>query len=734
MDLHPSPASESARLPAAARPARTPKWRAFWNIVTHFDPARMQPWMALRNTVGVVVPLVAGYLLGMPRGGLAMASGAMNVSYSDGQDPYAPRAKRMLVSTAWCSIAILFGALTGHHNVEAVAVATLWAFGAGMLVSLGSTAADVGVISTVMIVVYAAQPLTPRQAVEASLLALAGGLFQTLLSIALWPVRRYDPERRALARLFLALAGAAGKAVEALGSPPATAESSQAQDAISGLGSDNSIEALRYRSLLNQAERLRLSTTALKRLRSRIARKSADHPAVEVLDRYLANAAQMLHDLGSSLASGTAIPPESDRLVLSVALAYQLREDNAGDPTTFEGAVAKSARSQMDALSGQLRAALELASHTTPEGQAAFALEEARQPLWLRFGGKLATLRGNFNIHSVAFRHALRLAVCVAAGEALGRAFEPQRAYWIPMTIVLVLKPEFTTTFSRGILRIAGTVAGLLLATAMFHFLPIHTVTEIVMIALVMFLTRWVGPANYGVFAVSVSALVVLLLTINGVSPKEVIVARGINTAAGGALALVAYAVWPTWERKRVPELFALLLEAYRVSFQSIVHSYLDPSARDQESRRRARQSARTARTNLEASLERVAAEPGTRRAQLDGLNAMLASSHRFAHAMMALEAGLPQTKEVPVRPAFRAFSQGVDQTLKLLAALFRGERAAERDFPDLREAHNHLAESGDPVESRYALSNMEADRMTNSLNTLREQVTRSIRERQQQP
>jgi len=47
----------------------------------------MQPQLALRNTIGVILPLMAGYALAMPRGGLAMASGALNVSYSDGNDP-----------------------------------------------------------------------------------------------------------------------------------------------------------------------------------------------------------------------------------------------------------------------------------------------------------------------------------------------------------------------------------------------------------------------------------------------------------------------------------------------------------------------------------------------------------------------------------------------------------------------------------------------------------------------
>src|SRR5207302_8370652 len=175
------------------------------------------------------------------------------VSYSDGHDPYPQRARRMLASAIWCAIAIFLGAITGHRNVEAVFVATAWAFIAGMLVAVGTTAADVGVISLVLLVVYAAQPLTPRQAAEAGALALAGGLLQTALSVALWPVRRYEPERRALARLFLELAHAAEQPLSATSAPPATIRSTQAQEALSGLDRETSIEAVCYRALLSQA-------------------------------------------------------------------------------------------------------------------------------------------------------------------------------------------------------------------------------------------------------------------------------------------------------------------------------------------------------------------------------------------------------------------------------------------------------------------------------------------------
>jgi uncharacterized membrane protein YccC len=721
MASNPLTTSGTTGAQAAAHPNRA---RAIWRLLTHFDHAKMIPSLALRNTAGAVLPLVVGFALGMPRGGLAMASGAINVSYSDGHDPYPQRARRMLASTVWCAIAIFLGAITGHRNIEAVFVATAWAFIAGMLVAVGTTAADVGVISLVLLVVYAAQPLTSRQAAEAGALALAGGLLQTVLSIALWPVRRYDPERRALGNLFLELASAAGQPTQAAGAPPATVATTQAQDAINALGSDNSLESVRFRALLGQAERIRLSIMVLARLRLRMQRENPDHPAIDAIGRYLENASEVLRGVGEALFNNRQIGLEADRVTLGVALTYQIRaQHGTGSRAAFFEAVLQDAQFQMDALSGQLRAAIDLANNATPEGAAAFDKKEKQQPLWLRFGGAIATLHANLNLRSAVFRHALRLGLAMAVGDALGRDFDWRRSYWIPMTIVLVLKPEFAVTFSRGVLRITGTIFGLLLATALFHFLPIHTATEIILIGVFMFLMRWTGPANYGVFAVMISALVVLLLTINGVSPKEVILARGINTAVGGILALLAYLAWPTWERSRVGDNVAALLRAYREYLSAIARSYSEKGTVDRFTTERARQNSRTARTNLDASVERLAAEPGATPDEIQRVNAVLATSHRFAHALMALEAGLPLTPAAPARPEFRVFAADVEKTLLLLEEILSGGKIPEKNFPNLREDHNRLIAAGDPEKERYALVNVEADRMTNSLNTLREEI-----------
>jgi hypothetical protein len=105
----------------------------------------------------------------------------------------------------------------------------------------------------------------------------------------------------------------------------------------------------------------------------------------------------------------------------------------------------------------------------------------------------------------------------------------------------------------------------------------------------------------------------------------------------------------------------------------------------------------------------------------------MLASSHRVVHAMMALEAGLSRSNPVPARESFHTFANDVELTLYYLAGALRGSPVHKSEMPDLREDHHALVESGDSLTERYALVNVETDRITNSLNTLSEQILNSI-------
>src|ERR1700691_5606093 len=156
---------------SAASPAHPNAWASLWQTIVRFQTEKVSPWVALRNALGVALSLAAGIAYGSVPVGLILATGALNVAFSDGPEPYVVRGRRMLAASVLVGTAVFAGSICGHNNVVAAVIATAWAFVAGLLVALSATAADLGSVSLVVLVVYAAVPMSPEKAALSGLLA-----------------------------------------------------------------------------------------------------------------------------------------------------------------------------------------------------------------------------------------------------------------------------------------------------------------------------------------------------------------------------------------------------------------------------------------------------------------------------------------------------------------------------------------------------------------------------------
>ena len=703
---------------------------ALWRTLTRIDQSKISSkWMAFRNAMAVALPLAIGIADGNPLGAVAFTTGALNVAYSDGGDPYALRARRMLNWSVLGAVAVFVGSIAGNYHWTSIVVTALWAFVAGLCVSISSRAADLGLNTLVVLIVFGARgALSPKGALIASLLVLGGGLLQTAFALLLWPIRRYDPERRAIGEAYLDLSQELAPGSDVLLSGPLAAPSTQLQDALAALGRDHSTESERLRLLLDQADRIRMSVFVLQRLRSQTSDIENDgreksSTVAQCIDELLTGSSKLLAAAGQCLISGESIPRDASDAQEVHRLVEHAHSLRASAPAPLGDEIASAA----DVLAGQLRAVVELTNHAIPQGLEDFAELEAAQPWRLQLAGWLGTLRANLDPHSAAFRHALRLAVCVGIGDTVGRSINGQRSYWIPMTIAVVLKPDFTSTLSRGVLRLCGTFGGLILATVLYHALPASPLRQLFLVGIFMFVLRWVGPANYGLFSVLISGLVVFLIAATGVPPGQVVVQRAVNTAAGGVFALIAYALWPTWERTQVREAVAEMLDASRAYFHAIVARFGTENAAVRSELDRTRRAWRRARSNAEASVDRVSSEPNITAEKVNCLNSILASSHALAHAMMALEAGLIQAPIHPAPAAFDCFANDVEFTLYYLAAALRGSPAATNTLPKLRDDYRRMIEARDAFSPADEFVVIETDRITTALNTVREQVARFI-------
>ena len=165
-------------------------------------------------------------------------------------------------------------------------------------------------------------------------------------------------------------------------------------------------------------------------------------------------------------------------------------------------------------------------------------------------------LRGSLSLRSLPCLFAIRLGLTLAIAAGLAHYWRLPNGYWVPMTALLVIKPDVQQTLSRGLSRIGGTVVGAVLATLVVTELQ----PNLFMLAALIVLFAWIAYSitlvNYAAFSISLTAYIVFLLAFAGLSARSVVLHRTLNTTLGGCLALLSYvtALW-VHHRRMAPAL-----------------------------------------------------------------------------------------------------------------------------------------------------------------------------------
>jgi uncharacterized membrane protein YccC len=152
----------------------------------------------------------------------------------------------------------------------------------------------------------------------------------------------------------------------------------------------------------------------------------------------------------------------------------------------------------------------------------------------------------------------------------------------------------------------------------------------------------WAGYAvfriNYAAFSICITAYVVFLFGLAGMDQRDVVSARIVDTAVGGAAALAAYLFWPTWTGTQVRALLVDLLDAHARYAGLLLAAFVDPAAYDARALAEIRSAGRLTRSNVEAAVDRMLGEP-SRVQSIDRHTALgvLAALRRATLAALAL-------------------------------------------------------------------------------------------------
>jgi uncharacterized membrane protein YccC len=590
----------------------------------------------------------------------------------------------MLGASAALATTAFAGMLSGRWPWLHLLLLVIFCLIAGSAASLGRRGIVVGTQSLIGFIVFGRFPEGLGNAAALTGLVLAGGAAQSLFAATVAVPLAWRRQRDALADAYRALAAFAGE-VTSSAMPLATAlDAADRVLVVPALFADPDRHALA--DLVSEGRRIRLELVGFSTLLEQLRRSEPElaetsrATVAEALERVRQLLALTVAAIGGDAATLAALPGE----------AAELREWGAARAPL----AAMPLEQRLAALIGQVTAAARLAAALHAPGRGRIPFPAGRPTLGSvrirrRITEDVARMRSNANLHTAAGRHALRLAVVVSLTELLIQRVALPRAYWAVVAVSTVLRPGFGQTFTRGAERVLGTFLGVVIATLVAVGINPTGWGVVAVVAVLACCTYAVFPASFAVGVAMLTGVVVFLL--HAVAPGTVQTAldRGIDTAIGGAIGLIAYALWPTWSARSAGPLLATLVDAQRAYLDAVLTGLVTGRRLPETQLRTLARQARIAFADADAVVALARSEPqhggGTA-----ATSATLSALRRVAwgvHVLRLDAAALPAGRALPQLAQLQA---GLEQALSVLAAEFRG--ANHGSFPRLRRLHRELA------------------------------------------
>ena len=710
-----------------------------------FDRGALSLRAGLVAAIPVAAVLAAGTLAGDRVAAVTMGAGALLVGVAWRGGGGRPPLATMVTTTGLMGLSTFAGAVSGNIAWLHYILLSLWGLGAGLIVAVGRRSAVIGLQAIIAIVVFGRFPQPIPQAAGLALLVMIGGATQVVFSALVGAPPAALRYRTAVAEAYRRLAVLAGAPRDSAAAAAAALDEAEKLLTSPSLLGDGAMMSLA--SLVDEGRRIRLELIALGLLLRQYERRSGAPDVVAA--RLRAPVRRVQDGLQRVLRSIAATAQSEDE-----AAALRLGTDAAAltaaiDALTEAGAlqmpalqmepvVQRAVEAHAVALAGQVRAAVGLVAATSGEHRRLTLRPSlGSRGVRARISADLDQIRANASLQSAAGRHALRLAVVVPSAALIASYLPISRGYWIVVAAAAVLRPEFGATFTRATERVAGTIAGAVLAGLLVVALHPSGWATVALVGLLAWGTYTVLPASFAAGTIFLTAVIVFLL--NAVTPDTLGVAmsRGLDTVIGGAIGLLVFVAWPTWSRGPARQALADLAEAQRPYVHAVLGSLVDGAPTPEEDLRRLGRRARLAWTNASATVARSLTEPATRRIDAHQSNGLLTSLRRLIQAthVARLEA---QAQEDPMPlPALRPLAAAIDAALDTFGAeLAPGGGAGVPIFgpaptpapgprgavPPLRELYAQLAsDNGNGARRPDPLLLVQLDEMVDATNTAAE-------------
>uniref|UniRef100_UPI002621F286 FUSC family protein n=1 Tax=uncultured Chryseobacterium sp. TaxID=259322 RepID=UPI002621F286 len=288
-------------------------------------------------------------------------------------------------------------------------------------------------------------------------------------------------------------------------------------------------------------------------------------------------------------------------------------------------------------------------------------------------------LRNNISLSSGHFKHAIRITIALLIGYlfSLIQFLGIGHTYWIMITIVAILKPAYSITKQRNLLRLYGTIVGALIAYAILYFIDINGVLfAILLLSMILCFSLLKGRYFWAVLFMTIY----IFLSFNFLNPGHVNIIfkdRILDTVIAGMIAFaVSYIVLPVWEHTQTLDLMKKSAESNLIYFESVISKFMKDNV-DLEDYKVKRKNAIIALANLSDNFQRMISDPKNQQKKLEVVHQFVATSHLITAYTASLSQYSKENKKFPEIDT-ESWCRKIEAEMMQTCALLKGEKITE--------------------------------------------------------
>ncbi|ATA90180.1 FUSC family protein [Capnocytophaga stomatis] len=292
-------------------------------------------------------------------------------------------------------------------------------------------------------------------------------------------------------------------------------------------------------------------------------------------------------------------------------------------------------------------------------------------------------LKDHMSFKSSFFRHSIRLSVTTLIAYLIGNYFSISNAYWILLTIFLIMRPGFGLTKERSLSRIYGTILGGVIAFAVIFLFPYPNL-YLYFGVLCMPIAFGLMQENYMYASIFITITAIFMFALISPDVYSVIHDRLLDTAIGVGLAFVAnYLLFPSWESRTYQDVVQKSIQA-NVDYLKQVKIIFNENQGITNTYKVSRKEAFLALSNLNAAFQRMLQEPKSKQNDNTSIYEIIVIQQSFLASVASLGVRLKSKQVTFPKEIFNETIDSLISLLKRTLLLFTdnfSEELKENDF-----------------------------------------------------